>query len=119
MSDHDYSYCVIGAGPAGLAAAKNLKQWDIPVEVIEREDDIGGNWYFGKPYSSVCRSTHLITSKRFSEYTDFPMPERYPTYIHHSLVLEYLRSYARAFGLYDNIRFNQAVTRAEQGGEMG
>ena len=113
MADKDYSYCVIGAGPAGLAAAKNLKQWDIPVEVIEREDDIGGNWYFGKPYSSVCSSTHLITSKRFSEYTDFPMPERYPTYIHHSLVLEYLRSYARAFGLYDNIRFNQSVTRVE------
>ncbi len=113
MADETYKYCVIGAGPAGLAAAKNLKEWNLPFDVIEREDDIGGNWYYGKPQSSIYRSTHLITSKRFSEYTDFPMPDRYPTYIHHSLALEYLRSYARAFGLYDNIQFKQTVAGME------
>jgi hypothetical protein len=52
-------YCIVGAGASGLAAAKNVKAYNIPFEVIEAEDDVGGNWYYGKPRSSVYRSTHL------------------------------------------------------------
>jgi cation diffusion facilitator CzcD-associated flavoprotein CzcO len=103
------TYCVIGAGAAGLAAAKNLKDAGIRVVVFEREDDIGGNWYFGKPYSSIYESVHLISSKRFTEYPDFPMPDEYPTYIHQRQAIEYLRSYAHTFRLYDLIEFEQTV----------
>ena len=98
-SDDRSTYCVIGAGAAGLAAAKHLKQMGIPVQVFEREDNVGGNWYFGKPSSSIYRSVHLITSKRFTEYPDFPLPDHYPTYIRQDQALAYLRSYASAFGL--------------------
>jgi cation diffusion facilitator CzcD-associated flavoprotein CzcO len=105
------TYCIIGAGAAGLTAAKNLKQWGIPFEVIEREDDVGGNWYFGKPNSSVYRSVHMISSKRFSEYADFPIQDDLPTYLSQAQAHDYLRAYARAFGLYDHIRFNRAVER--------
>lgn len=48
-------YCVIGAGASGVTAAKNLIEHDIACDVIEREDDVGGNWYFGKPNSSVYK----------------------------------------------------------------
>jgi len=91
-------YCIVGAGSSGLAAAKNLKAHKIPFEVIEAEDEVGGNWYYGKPCSSVYRSTHLISSKPLSEHTDFPMPAHYPDFPNHSQVWEYLRAYARKFG---------------------
>ncbi|MFO0869962.1 MAG: NAD(P)-binding domain-containing protein [Pirellulales bacterium] len=106
-------YCVIGAGPAGLAAVKNFLHRGIPVLGLEREDDVGGNWYFGKRSSSVCHSTHLISSKRMSEYPDFPMPKEYPPYPSHAQALEYLRRYADRFGLRDHYRFRTTVTHVE------
>lgn len=107
-------FCVIGAGPSGLVVAKTFAQQRISVEVLEREDDVGGNWYYGKPGSSVYASTHLISSKRMTEFTDFPMPKDYPPYPSHRQALEYLRSYARHFGLYEHIRFGTTVTRVER-----
>ena len=35
-------FCIIGAGPSGLTAAKNLKQAGIPFDCFERQDDMGG-----------------------------------------------------------------------------
>lgn len=105
--------CVVGAGSSGLAVAKNLACSDVPFDCLEREDDVGGNWYFGKPASSVYRSTHLISSKRLTQFTDFPMPREYPEYPSREQVWEYLRAYARHFRLYERIEFNRAVERIE------
>jgi cation diffusion facilitator CzcD-associated flavoprotein CzcO len=115
MSPDDCSnkFCLLGAGSSGLAAAKNFAQAGIPFDCLEREDDVGGNWYYGKPASSVYRSTHLISSKSLTEYADFPMPEAYPHFPSHEQAWEYLRSYARHFGLYKRIEFNTAVERIE------
>lgn len=106
-------YCVIGAGSSGLAVVKHFAAAGLEFDCFEREDDVGGNWYFGKPFSSVYQSTHLISSKRLTEYPDFPMPAEDAQYPHHSRVFEYLRAYARHFGLYDRIQFNTAVERVE------
>lgn len=106
-------YCIVGAGTSGLAVAKNFLHAGIPFDCLEREDDLGGNWNFGKPHSSVYASTHLISSKQLTEYTDFPMPESYPEFPSHVQVLEYLRSYAREFHLNDHIEFNTSVERME------
>jgi cation diffusion facilitator CzcD-associated flavoprotein CzcO len=106
-------FCIIGAGSSGLAAAKNFLQARIPFDCLEREDDLGGNWNFGKPHSSVYASTHLISSKPLTEYTDFPMPEEWPAYPSHEQALEYFRNYARHFGLCAHIQFNTAVRRVE------
>ncbi len=102
-------YCVIGAGPSGLAVAKNLISAEISFDAFERQDDIGGNWYFGKPSSSVYQSTRLISSKRLTEFTDYPIPDELPEYLHHTQALDYLRGYARRFGLYERIHFNSEV----------
>ena len=120
MSTRDYSdiYCIVGAGSSGLTVAKNLQQLGIACQVIEREDDVGGNWYYGKPNSSVYRSTHLISSKPGTEYTDFPMPADYPDYPSHEQVWQYFRSYARAFDLYKLIEFNTAVEQIEPAGAL-
>ncbi len=106
-------FCILGAGTSGLAVAKNFKQGGLPFDCLEREDNIGGNWYFGKSASSVYASTHLISSKQLTEYTDFPMPEEYPEFPNHRQVWEYLCRYAQRFGLYEHIRFNTTVTRVE------
>jgi glycine/D-amino acid oxidase-like deaminating enzyme len=106
-------YCVIGAGPSGLAALRNFLARGIPVVGFEREDDVGGNWYFGKPSSSVSRSTHLISSKRMTEFPGFPMPKDYPPYPSHSQAFDYLRAFAEQFRLYDHLCLRTAVTRVE------
>lgn len=105
--------CVIGAGPAGLAAAKNLRQRGLAVDLIERAHDLGGNWLFGSPGSSIYASTHLISSKRMTQFVDFPMPKEYPPYLHHTQALEYLRSYAAHFGLRECIEFGRTVEWVE------
>ena len=117
--EHTYisKYCIVGAGTSGLTAAKNLDQLGIPCDVIEREDDVGGNWYYGKPNSSVYKSTHLISSKPGTEYVDFPMPDDYPDYPNHEQVWEYLKSYARTFDLYRLIQFNTSVETIERASE--
>ncbi len=112
-------FCVVGAGTSGLAVAKNFLEAGVPFDCLEREDTLGGNWCYGKPASSVYRSTHLISSKRLTEYTDFPMPEHYPEYPSHRLVFEYLKDYADHFGLDEHIEYETAVqriTRVDSGG---
>ena len=109
--DTTHKYCIIGAGAAGITAAKNLLQLGIPCDVIEKQDEIGGNWYYGSPHSSVYRSVHLISSKPLTQYTDFPLPEHLPTYLSRVQAWEYLRSYARAFDIYDHIEFGRSVEK--------
>ena len=106
---HSERYCVIGAGSSGLAATKNLLERGFAVDCFEREDEVGGNWNFGKPNSRVYSSTHLISSKPFTQFPDFPMPDAYPDYPHHSHMLEYFQRYTAHFGLDEAIRFNTSV----------
>ena len=116
VEDCSQKYCIIGGGPSGLTVAKNFKQRGIPFDCFEREDDVGGNWYYGRACSSVYASTHLISSKRLTEYTDFRMSSEVPSYPSHQQALEYLRSYARHHVLYEDIRFHTAVVRVEPEG---
>lgn len=108
--------CVIGAGPSGLAAAKNCVQAGLPVTVFEKNDKVGGNWVFNAStgHSSVYENTHIISSKALSEFEDFPMPADYPDYPNHRQLQAYFESYAKHFGVYQRIRFGRAVTAAER-----
>ena len=106
--------CIIGAGSSGLAAAKNLLQMGFEIEVLEREDDLGGNWNFMKSGSRVYHSTHTISSKPFTQFPDFPMPVHFPDYPHHEEILAYFRSYAEHFNLLPHIQFECTVEKVEQ-----
>ncbi|MBI1377394.1 MAG: SidA/IucD/PvdA family monooxygenase [Frankiales bacterium] len=103
---------MVGAGPHGLAALKALLQNGIEADGFERESDVGGNWNFGADNSRVYESTHLISSKPFTQYPDFPMPDSYPDYPSHRQVKEYFRRYADHFGLRARIRFSSDVVDA-------
>jgi len=110
--------CVIGAGPSGLAAARNCAQFGLDVVVFEKNDKVGGNWVFDARtgHSSVYENTHLISSKALSAYEDFPMPRDYPAYPGHRQVQAYFEAYARHFGLIEHIRFNHTVRRVTRNG---
>jgi cation diffusion facilitator CzcD-associated flavoprotein CzcO len=112
---------IIGAGPSGIAALKVLRQAGLhDTTCLEQGDRVGGNWVYtsGAGHSSVFESTHIISSKRLSEFSDFPMPADYPDYPSHRQLLAYFEAYARHFGLYPAIRFHTRVDRAtpEPGG---
>ena len=113
MIDRSDKFCIIGAGSSGIAAAKNFLAAGAPFDCLEREDDVGGNWYFGASCSRVYASTHLVSSKVLTEYSDFPMPQEWPEYPSHRQALQYLREYARRFGLYERIEFGVGVERVE------
>jgi cation diffusion facilitator CzcD-associated flavoprotein CzcO len=108
---------IIGAGVSGLTACKALADFGIPHTCFEASDEVGGNWYFQNPngVSSAYRSLHIDISKPSISFRDFPMPERYPDYPHHTHIFEWLRDYADAFALRERIRFNTRVVRAERG----
>ena len=99
--------------------AKALGDAGLRFDCLERESDLGGNWNNKLPSGGVCESTHLISSKRLTEYEDFPMPEAWPEYPSHRLVLRYLRDYATRFGLREKIEFGVGVrcaTPLDRGG---
>lgn len=117
--DRSERTCVIGAGTSGLTMVKNLREAGIAVDCLEREADLGGNWNFELPCSRVIASTHLISSKALTEYVDHPMPDDWPEYPSHRLVLDYLRSYADRFGLRQDIQFGTGVRRVTSCGGDG
>src|ERR1700730_17762586 len=106
--------CVRGAGSSGIAAAKVLHQRGIPFDCFEKGDRVGGIWVFGNSngMSSAYRSLHINTSRERMEYSDFPMPKRYPDFPHHSHIAEYFDNYVDHFGFRDRIFFNTGVERA-------
>ncbi len=108
--------CVIGAGPAGIAAAKSMLAAGLRnVTVFDRNDRVGGNWVFSPApsHSSIYETTHSISSRRLSQYDDFAMPWDYPDYPSHDQLCRYFQSYASHFGVTPHVRFETEVTSAE------
>lgn len=112
-----HPYVVIGAGPMGLCTVKQLKEQNIPVLGLEAHADVGGLWDIDSPTSTMYQSAHLISSKRMTEYADFPMRDEVATYPKHDELRQYFRDYAKHFGLYDHYRFGCWVSHAEPNAE--
>ncbi|EKF73725.1 flavin-containing monooxygenase [Alcanivorax hongdengensis A-11-3] len=110
-------YAVIGAGPMGLATARNLKKYDIPFVGFELHSDVGGLWDIDNPHSTMYQSAHLISSKTMTEFREFPMADSVATYPHHSELKNYFQDYARQFGLYEHYEFATRVLEVEPDGD--
>jgi cation diffusion facilitator CzcD-associated flavoprotein CzcO len=104
---------LIGAGPSGLAGARNLQKLGIPFQGFEAYSDVGGLWNIANPRSTVYESAHLISSKRTTEFAEFPMPETVADYPGHRELLDYFKAFARAFDLHRHYRFNTRVLKVE------
>jgi dimethylaniline monooxygenase (N-oxide forming) len=111
--------CVIGAGSSGIAAAKALHTRGIPFDCFEKSNRVGGNWVFQNVngMSSCYRSLHINTSRRRMEYSDFPMPDSYPQFPHHTHIAAYFDAYVDHFGLREQITFGTGVEHAARDGD--
>ncbi len=106
--------CVIGAGSSGITAVKALHERGIPFDCFEKSDRVGGNWVFENRngMSAAYRDLFINTSRPRMEYSDFPMPDSYPDFPHHTQIAAYFDAYVDHFGLRDLITFETGVERA-------
>ncbi|MGI4801135.1 MAG: flavin-containing monooxygenase, partial [Janthinobacterium lividum] len=108
---------VIGAGAAGLSAAKHLIDAGCDVTVFELGSQIGGLWVYENDngLSPAYASLHLNSENRVTAYKDFPFPEEAPLYPDHQAVAQYLQAYADRFDLRRLIRFGARVMSVRPG----
>jgi hypothetical protein len=102
-------YAVIGAGPMGLATARNLQKYGIPFVGFEQHSDVGGLWDINSPTSTMYESAHLISSKHMTEFAEFSMAPEVADYPHHRQMAAYFRDYARHFDLRRHYEFSTEV----------
>ncbi|XP_014495380.1 flavin-containing monooxygenase FMO GS-OX-like 8 [Vigna radiata var. radiata] len=120
--------CVIGAGPSGLVAARELRKEAHRVVVLEQNHDVGGQWLyeanveeedplgrkpFLKVHSSIYESLRLTSPREIMGFSDFPFlvkkgrdMRRFPS---HTELLLYLNDFCEYFALREVIRFNTRV----------
>ena len=111
--------CVVGAGSSGIVAVKVLREHGHEVDCYEVGSGIGGNWRFRNDngMSASYQSLHINTSKEKMAYSDYPMPESYPDYPHHSQILDYFEDYVDHFDFRDCIHFKTEVTSIQAEGD--
>nr|XP_013816166.1 PREDICTED: dimethylaniline monooxygenase [N-oxide-forming] 5-like [Apteryx mantelli mantelli] len=106
---------IIGGGSSGLCAIKACLQEGLEPICFERTGDIGGLWRFEehseKGRASIYKSVIINTSKEMMCFSDFPIPDDFPNYMHNSKIMEYFRMYAQHFDLLRHIRFRTSVCR--------
>lgn len=102
-------YAIIGAGPMGLASARNLQKLGIPFIGFELHSEVGGLWDIDNPHSTMYDSAHLISSKRMTEFAEFPMADEVAPYPHHREMGRYFRDYATHFQLRQHYEFDTRV----------
>ncbi|XP_078499063.1 flavin-containing monooxygenase 1-like isoform X3 [Lissotriton helveticus] len=104
---------VIGAGCSGLGAVKCCLEEGLEPTCFEKSDDIGGLWNFKEEVEegrgSIYKSLVTNGSKEMMCYSDFLIPDDFPNYLHNSKVLEYLKLYAKHFGLMEHIKLKTKV----------
>lgn len=105
--------CVVGAGPAGLVVARQLREAGVPFDVYERHSDVGGIWDPANEGSPIYRNAHFISSKFSSGFYGYPMPDEYPDYPSWRQILSYIQDFARHEDLYQHITFNTLVEKAD------
>lgn len=103
---------VVGAGAAGLCAARYLLDRDVEVTLFELGPVLGGLWVYDNPSgrAPAYRSLHINSEARVTAFRGVPFPEGTPLYPSHEHVRRYLEAFAERFGLVERIRFDTEVT---------
>ncbi|KAG8556238.1 hypothetical protein GDO81_017979 [Engystomops pustulosus] len=105
---------VIGAGASGLTAIKCCLDEGLEPTCFEKSDDIGGLWRYKDQSederASIYKSVIINTSKEMMCFSDYPIPEHFPNYMHNSKIMEYFRMYAKNFNLLSHVRFKTTVS---------
>jgi len=112
---------VIGAGSAGIAALKTLRDRGLDVHAIDRAPRIGGRWANEDPSVGpiAYRTLHSSTSRDALAYADLAAPRHLPVFPSAPQVARYCEQYVDSFGLRERIVLDEAVERAERGPDGG
>ncbi|KAF7062599.1 hypothetical protein CFC21_069174 [Triticum aestivum] len=124
---------VIGAGAAGLVAARELLREGHSPVVFERAAGVGGTWLYdgeasaeplgaGGVHGSLYASLRTNLPRECMGFLDFPFvadedsvdPRRFPG---HQEVLRYLQAFARWFDLHGLIRLETEVVSVRRSGD--
>ncbi|WP_299486313.1 NAD(P)-binding domain-containing protein [Acaryochloris sp. IP29b_bin.137] len=97
-------YLIIGAGFIGLGMAEALKAAGMAYDQVDASDDIGGNWHHG-----VYETAHIVSSKKITQFTHYPMPADYPDFPSAQNIQDYLQSFTDHFDLRQQIQLNCTV----------
>lgn len=101
---------VVGAGAAGLVTLKEFREAGLDCTAAEFARGIGGNFDIHRPDAVVYDSARLTTSNYFMAFSslapDLEEPRRFWL---HGEYMDYLRRFARHFGLLQHIRFETTV----------
>jgi NADH dehydrogenase FAD-containing subunit len=101
---------IIGSGISGLLTLKHLiEEGNTNVLVLDKNPEPFGVWNI-KNHPSVTENTYTVSSKLYMTISDFPFPEDAGEFPHHSVILDYYKSYAYHFNLYKYLRQNCTVT---------
>jgi cation diffusion facilitator CzcD-associated flavoprotein CzcO len=113
-------FAIIGAGAAGLCAAKNLLAIGIEVTIFEVGSDVGGLWVYNNDsgLSPAYRSLHINSEAKVSSFVDFPFSDGISLYPDHREMHRYFQAYAEHFGLLSRIRFRSRVVAIDAEGEQ-
>lgn len=104
---------IVGAGPAGLVAARWLREVGFRPTLIEEDIDVGGQWRVGGPQSSVWPGMRTNTSRVMTAFSDLPHPPGTPAYPTAEQIGAYLRRYAEHVGVLADARFRTRVDEAD------
>jgi cation diffusion facilitator CzcD-associated flavoprotein CzcO len=104
---------VVGAGFAGLASAKVLREFGHDVTVFDKTPDVGGVWSASRRYSGLTTQNN----KGSYAFSDLPMPKDYPEWPSGEQVQGYLERYVDLHDLRGTLRLSTEVVRAELTGD--
>jgi dimethylaniline monooxygenase (N-oxide forming) len=108
--NHD-RVAVIGAGPAGVVAAKHLLEAGFEPIVFEQSDDLGGQWQTRARSSGIWPGMRTNTSRTTTAFSDFPLPPSAAMFPRAETIHAYLHEYAEHFGVRDRVRTGTRVVR--------
>ncbi|NMA78517.1 MAG: NAD(P)/FAD-dependent oxidoreductase [Actinomycetales bacterium] len=108
---------IIGAGPAGLAAAAALKALEVPFDLVDRAPHVGGIWDPEREDSPVWPTMEMISSREHTQYEDMLQPVSFPEFLSPAQMAKYLRAYASRHDLTEHFRPRTAVRSARPFGE--
>ena len=100
--------CIIGAGVAGLATAKALREAGVDCVVLERNSKVGGVWTDGYLDYGVQ------VQKELYEFPEFPLPQDTPKFTPGPILQVYLEDYVRQFSIGECLRLGTTVEAVEQ-----
>lgn len=109
---------IVGAGPAGLVAARYLKHVGFTPVLFEQGEGVGGQWRVGTPWSGVWPGMRTNTGRIMTAFSDLPHARHLTMYPTGEQVGAYLQRYAEHFGVLDGARFEtrvESVDRADAG----